>query len=57
MGRHATHAGMRSDCEKSALLAIAGWRGMRVTTDHVKNGQALKWIEEALQSVRTFGVV
>ena len=48
-GRHNRGAGVSSDCEKACLIAIAGYRGMRVTTEQVKNGMALKWIEQALK--------
>lgn len=47
-GAHQTYGGMRRDAEKSALLAINGWRYMAVTTDHVRSGVALGWIEQAL---------
>ncbi len=47
-GRHGTGAGMTTDCEKSALLAIRGYRLMRVTGGQVRSGQAALWIQEAL---------
>jgi very-short-patch-repair endonuclease len=48
-GRHQRVAGFTADCEKYAELAIAGWRLIRVTSKHVKDGQALQWIERALK--------
>jgi very-short-patch-repair endonuclease len=48
-GRHARGPGITSDCEKQNLLVLAGWRVLRVTTVHVRNGLALTWIEMALQ--------
>ena len=47
-GRHTRGPGATSDAVKSALLAIDGWRLMTVTTDHVRSGQALAWITQAL---------
>lgn len=48
MGAHQRIAGIRGGCEKYCEAAILGWRVMRVTTDQVKGGQALQWIERAL---------
>ena len=47
-GRHSRGAGFSSDCEKYAEALIAGWWVLRVTTDQVRNGQALSWIERAM---------
>jgi len=47
-GKHGTGVGMTSNCEKSALLAIRGYRLMRVTGGQVRSGQAALWIEAAL---------
>lgn len=47
-GGHQTFAGMRRDGEKSALAAIAGWRSMAVTSDQVRDGRALAWIQQAI---------
>jgi hypothetical protein len=44
-GRHNRGAGYRADCEKFAQAAIDGWHVIRVLPDHVKNGQALTWIQ------------
>lgn len=47
-GRHTRGAGVERDCEKYALAMLAGWRVLRVTTNQVKSGQALTWIERML---------
>ena len=47
-GGHQTFSGMRRDAEKSALACIAGWRSMAVTSDQVRSGVALGWIQQAL---------
>lgn len=48
-GRHSRGAGMAADCEKQAAAVIAGWRVLRCTTDHVKSGEAARWVAQALQ--------
>lgn len=47
-GRHTRIGGYYADLEKYNELALAGWRLLRVTSKHVKSGQALQWIERAL---------
>jgi hypothetical protein len=47
-GRHNRGKGYTADCEKYSEAAIRGWRGLRATTDQVKSGLALGWIERAL---------
>ena len=47
-GKHVRPSGYASNCEKACLLAIARWYYLPVTTEQVKNGQALAWIERAL---------
>jgi very-short-patch-repair endonuclease len=47
-GRHQRGQGYTDDCAKYSEAAIAGWRLLRVTGEHVKNGQALVWLEQAL---------
>lgn len=49
MGRHTRGAGYTKDCEKACLLAIEGWHLMPVTSDQIKAGLALKWVESALR--------
>lgn len=48
MGRHSRGAGIEKDAEKSAHIAMAGYRLIRVTPKHVKSGEALQWIEAAI---------
>ena len=48
-GRHQRIAGFMADIEKYNELTILGWRLIRCTSKHVKNGQALTWIERALK--------
>jgi len=46
--RHTSGVGFTRDCEKTNLLTLAGFRILRVTAQHVKSGQAIAWIEQAL---------
>lgn len=48
-GRHSRGAGIETDCEKQNLVVGQGYVPMRVTTGQVKSGQALRWIEAALE--------
>lgn len=48
-GGHTSHAGMNRDAEKLNLATLAGWRVLVVTGEQVRSGQALAWIEEALE--------
>lgn len=47
---HSSVSGILRDIEKYNLCAIEGWTVVRVAPNHVRNGQALKWIEEAIAS-------
>lgn len=47
-GRHARGAGIRGDAEKFSEAAAMGWRVLRVLPEHVESGQALGWLERAL---------
>ena len=47
-GGHSTGAGITKDCEKLNLATLGGWRVMQVTSPHIKDGSAIKWISEAL---------
>lgn len=44
-GRHSRGIGMEKDCEKVNEAAILGWRVLRVTPRHVRDGSALSWLE------------
>ena len=47
-GRHSTGVGMAADCEKYAQATILGWRVLRATTNQVRDGTALSWIERMI---------
>jgi very-short-patch-repair endonuclease len=47
-GRHSRGAGAEKDMEKFAEAMIGGWRVLRVSTNQVKTGAALKWVERIL---------
>ena len=47
-GRHTRGKGFEGDCEKYNAISNMGMRVLRVTGTHIKNGMALKWVDEAL---------
>lgn len=47
-GRHNRGTGIDEDCRKFAEAQLLGWRVLRVTGDHVKSGEALRWVEGLL---------
>jgi len=47
-GRHTRGHGYTKDCEKLAEAVCLGWRVIYVTSEQVKSGQALRWIENIL---------
>lgn len=47
-GRHNRAAGFAADTVKYNEAALAGWRVLRVTTQQVKGGDALRLLERAL---------
>jgi very-short-patch-repair endonuclease len=49
-GRHNRAHGMANDCEKMALLTLAGWRGFRFVGSQVKNGFALDVLTRYFQA-------
>lgn len=49
-GRHNRGAGYENDCEKLNAAALAGWRGIRVTTQMVKDGRALGYLQQLLHA-------
>lgn len=51
-GAHVRGAGYERDREKINTATVMGWRVIEVTAKTLKSGQALKWIESALQSTR-----
>ena len=49
---HGNVGGILRDIEKYNAAAIAGWTVIRITPKFIPNGQALKWVEDALKSSR-----
>lgn len=49
-GRHTRGKGFSEDCVKYAEAAVLGYRVIRVTGDMVKNGQALRYAQLALNN-------
>lgn len=49
-GRHSRGGtAFDNDAEKYNEAALLGWRVLRVTSTHIKSGEALEWIRRALQ--------
>lgn len=46
---HTSGTGVSRDCEKINLGQLAGYVVLVVTSDHIKSGYALRWIEEAIR--------
>lgn len=49
-GRHQQPKGLAADAEKYNEAALRGWLLIRTTTRQVESGQALAWLERALQA-------
>ena len=49
-GRHTRGKGFTNDCEKYNAATILGYRVIRVTAEHIRNGKAINWIEEILNN-------
>lgn len=47
-GRHTRGSGFDKDCEKYNEAALFGWKLIRVTSTHIKTGEALAWIVRAM---------
>lgn len=47
--RHSRGRGYENDCEKYAEALCRGWRVLRVTTDMVRDGRALTYLERILK--------
>lgn len=47
-GRHTRGKGFEKDCEKRNAAALDGWRVLHVTTNMVKDGRAVRLIEQAM---------
>jgi hypothetical protein len=48
-GGHSTGAGITRDAEKLNLATLAGYSSLVVTKEHIKSGQALRWVQEAVR--------
>lgn len=48
-GRHVRGQGFADDCVKYNTLTLRGWRVLRITGAHIKSGEALAWVEWALE--------
>jgi hypothetical protein len=48
-GRHSRGAGREKDMEKNAEGLLRGWRCLYVSPRHVRNGQAVAWLEQLLK--------
>lgn len=45
---HSSAAGILRDITKSNLYTLHGWRLIRAAAPHVRNGEALGWVADAL---------
>lgn len=48
-GGHSTGTGITRDAEKLNLATLTGFKSLIVTKEHIKSGQALKWVQEAVK--------
>jgi len=48
-GRHTRGSGAKADMEKYAVAATLAWYVLRVSGDHIRSGQALRWIEQMVK--------
>lgn len=49
---HSSVSGIMRDIEKLNMAAIAGYIVIRVTPKHVVSGEALQWIEQAVERAK-----
>ena len=47
-GRHNRPVGYEKDCEKYNNAILLGWRVLRVTSRQVMEGEALAWVQKAI---------
>ena len=50
-GGPAAHSGgmaANRDAEKANLATLRGWRVLQLTVNQIRSGQALRWVQEAL---------
>ena len=48
-GAHSSGAGISRDCEKTILAQQLGYKVFPVTSEQIRQGQALRWLQAALQ--------
>jgi len=48
-GRHTRASGFIADATKYAEATLRGWKVFRVAAPHIKSGEAVRWIKEALK--------
>lgn len=53
-GGHSTGIGLERDAEKLNLATLAGWRTLYATKKTIESGQALVWIQQALEDDNGF---
>jgi hypothetical protein len=56
-GRHTRGKGATADAEKFSVAAVQGWRVIVVVEAHITSGQAVTWIEQALNWPKVTGGV
>jgi hypothetical protein len=56
-GRHTRGKGATADAEKFSTAAVQGWRVIVVVEAHITSGQAVTWIEQALNWPKVTGGV
>lgn len=49
LGAHTRGAHFESDCEKYAEALTLGWRVLRITPRHIKDGRAVSWLERLIR--------
>lgn len=47
--RHSSPAGYARDCQKYNLATLNGWQVYRFTSDQIRKGEALKFIQEVFK--------
>lgn len=51
-GGHSRGKAYTNNCEKYSHMAIDGWLLIRATTDQVKSGQCIHWIEQTIEKLK-----
>lgn len=50
-GKHGRGSGIAKDTEKLNLATLNGWRVMQFTPDQVRDGRALRWVQQVFREV------